>query len=306
MAQKISVIIPNFNGCDLLAKNLPSVIKHCPNCQIIVVDDASADDSVNFINKNFKKIKLIQLPKNKGFAYATNAGIKAADGNLVLLLNSDVAPRADFLKPALSLFAHDKVFAIGLADYSHEKGKIVVRGRGGGVFKKGFLEHFALVAESGETLWVSGGSGLFDKEKFLELGGFDEIFAPFYWEDIDLSFKAWKKGYLCLFEPNSKVNHFHQEGTIKKSKSDFYIRTVSYKNQFLFVWKNISDLLWLIQHLAWFPYHLVKALATLDLAFFIGFLWALSQIPSLVVSCQLSIVNCQLSDREVLNKFAKP
>src|SRR3972149_4612484 len=98
MAQKISVVIPNFNGYDLLAKNLPSILKHCPNCQIVVVDDASTDDSVNFINKNFKKIKLIQLPKNKGFAHAANIGVKAADGNLVLLLNSDVVPRVNFLK----------------------------------------------------------------------------------------------------------------------------------------------------------------------------------------------------------------
>ena len=307
MAQKISVVIPNFNGYDLLAKNLPSILKHCPNCQIVVVDDASTDDSVNFINKNFKKIKLIQLPKNKGFAHAANIGVKAADGNLVLLLNSDVVPRVNFLKTALPHFDDDKVFSVGLADLSHEKGKIVTRGRGGGVFERGFLKHFALTAESGETLWVSGGSGVFDKKKFLELGGFDEHFAPFYWEDIDLSFRAWKKGYLCLFEPNSKVNHFHQEGAIKKSKSDFYIRSVSYKNQFLFVWKNIPDPFWLIQHLAWFPYHFAKAVITFDLAFFTGFLWALSQIPQLVLNYpNTELSNYQLTDREVLGKFAKP
>ena len=152
MAQKISIIIPNFNGCDLLAKNLPSVIKHCPNCQIIVSDDASTDDSVNFLKKNFRKIKVIQLAKNQGFAAAVNRGVEAADGNLVLLLNSDVAPRVNFLKAALSHFDDDKVFSVGFADYSHEAKKIVVRGRGGGIFKKGFLEHFALAAKSDKTL----------------------------------------------------------------------------------------------------------------------------------------------------------
>ncbi len=69
MAQKVSVIIPNFNGRDLLARNIPQVVKHCKSCEIIVVDDASTDDSVIFIRKNFKKVKLVKLNKNQGFAF---------------------------------------------------------------------------------------------------------------------------------------------------------------------------------------------------------------------------------------------
>ena len=305
MEKKISVVIPNYNGSHLLKENLPAVVKNCPNYQIIVVDDASSDESVNFLHKNFRKIIIIQLKKNKGFANAVNVGVKRTSGDLILLLNSDVSPRANFLQFALAHFKDSKTFAVGLADYSHENKKIVIRGKGGGSFDKGFLEHFAQAATSGKTLWVSGGSGLFDKRKFLELGGFDTNFAPFYWEDIDLSFRAWQMGYMCLFEPRSKVDHFHQEGAIQKSKSEFFVKTVSYKNQFLFVWKNISDPLWLIQHLTWFPYHIAKAIVTFDLAFFAGFFWALGKIPDLVANFQLPIANCQLSDREVLNKFAR-
>src|SRR3990167_803601 len=170
---KISVVIPNYNGQDLLNKNLPKVIKTCPNCEIIVVDDASTDDSVDFLQKNFKRIKLIQLAKNKGFAHAVNEGVRKANGDLVLLLNSDVSPQANFLPPALSHFknesASQRIFAVGLADHSHENGKIVIRGRGGAIFDRGFVKHFALTSESGETLLVSGGSGFFVKRKFLEL-----------------------------------------------------------------------------------------------------------------------------------------
>jgi len=306
MEKKISVVIPNYNGSHLLEKNLPQVIKNCPNCQIIVVDDASTDDSADFLHKNFKQIKVIQLKNNQGFAKAANVGVQKASGDLVLLLNSDVSPQADFLKPAISHFKNPRIFAVGLFDLSHEDSKIVIRGRGGGFFKKGFVEHFALEAKSGETLWVSGGSGLFDRKKFLELGGFDTNFAPFYWEDIDLSFRAGRSGYVCLFEPKSSVDHFHQEGAIKKSKSGLFIKTVSFKNQFIFVWKNISDPLWLIQHLLWFPYHLVKAIITLDYAFFIGFLWAVCKLPKLILDYLPSTVHYQLTDREVLNKFAKP
>lgn len=305
MEKKISVIIPNFNGKGLLKKHLPTVVKNCSGCEIIIVDDGSSDDSVKFLKQNFPKMKVISLSKNQGFARAVNKGVGESIGDLVLFLNTDVAPRANFLKLALKNFKDKNLFAVALADLSHENGKIITRGRGGATFRKGFVEHFAQEPQKAETLWVSGGSGLFDKQKFLELGGFDPIFTPFYWEDIDLSFRARKKGYICIFEPDAKVDHYHSEGAIQSSKSAFFIKTVSYKNQFLFVWKNISDAKWLIEHLLWIPYHLAKALIIFDFAFFAGFLWALIKIPVLILNYSPITIHNSLSDREVFAKFAK-
>lgn len=346
MEKKISVIIPNYNGKHLLEKNLAKVIQNCKDCEIIIVDDASTDSSIEFIlseitpslgiemkqitseeerttterswesiSRTFKKIKIIKLTKNKGFAFAVNSGLKAAEGNLIVLLNSDVSPRESFLKASLKYFKDPTMFAVGFADLSHEGKRIAIRGRGCASFKKGFVTHYKSQPVSGETLWVSAGSGIFDKKKLLDLGGFDTIFAPFYWEDIDISFRAWQAGYKCIFEPKSKVDHFHEEGAIKKSKSAFFIKKVSYTNQILFVWKNISDPLWLIQHLLWLPYHFAKALMTFDVAFFAGFLWALIKVPSLIFDSSLIIHSPRevlakrghstLSDREVLARFEK-
>ncbi|MDP2633100.1 MAG: glycosyltransferase family 2 protein [Candidatus Curtissbacteria bacterium] len=306
MEEKISVIIPNYNGRELLAKNLPKVLENCPGCEVIVVDDASNDDSVAYIKKNYKRVKLLVNSKNAGFAKTVNCGVEKATGQYVLLLNSDVAPQKGFLQSAMESFSKEsqKTFAVGLSDFSHEEGKIIVRGRGGAKFIRGFINHYALPPKSGETLWVSGGSSLIDRQKFLELGGFDSIFAPFYWEDIDLSYRARKKGYLCFFDENSKVDHFHQEGAIKKSSSGFRIKSISYKNQFLFVWKNIEDYWWITLHLLWLPYHFARALINRDFAFFTGFLWALTKIPQLVLSSNFE-VHSSLSDREVLKKFEK-
>ena len=319
MAKKISVVIPNYNGSHLLSKNLTQVLKTCPGCEVIVVDDSSTDDSVKLIERNFRGIKLIRNKKNEGFSKSVNKGVKQSTGSLVLLLNSDVSPKQGFLQPALKHFKSLKdknLFAVGLCDLSHEDGQIVQRGRGGVKFTKGFITHFAARIKSGETLWVSGGSGLFNKEKFLELGGFDATFAPFYWEDIDLCFRAWKKGYKCLFGPASKVDHFHEQGIIKKRYSDFFIKSVSYKNQFLFVWKNIDDYFLIMQHILWQPYHFLKALLTFDLAFFLGFLWAVLKLPALVFNhspfTNLSYEalakwdHSSLSEKEVIKKFEKP
>jgi len=322
MAKKVSVIIPNYNGEELLSHNLPNVIKFCKACEIIIVDDASSDGSVKLIKKSYRDIKLIKNSRNLGFARSINIGVESASGDLVLLLNSDVSPREDFLDSALKQFKDKKLFAAALADFSHENGKIIKRGRGGAVFRKGFVSHFKLPSEFGETLWVSGGSGLFDKEKFKALGGFDPIYAPFYWEDIDLSFRAWQMGWRCIFEPKSQVDHFHEKGAIKKSSSKFFVKTVSYKNQFIFVWKNIEDYLLMIQHLLWLPYHFTKALLTFDLPFFTGFLWAIVKIPNLISDSSLPpearlplrseasaeggiTHHSSLSVKEILEKFEK-
>ncbi len=303
MAQKISVVIPNYNGKEILSKNLPLVLKYCPDFEIIIVDDASTDDSVQFVKDNFKKVKLVTFEKNQGFAVAANTGVNAASAPLVLLLNSDVCPTEGFLKEALVHFKSKEVFAVGLSDRSHEDDKIIIRGRGGVKFTKGFLLHFAKNPKAGQTFWVSGGSSLFDKKKFLELGGFDKIYAPFYWEDIDLCYRARKNGNVCLYEPKSEVDHYHQEGAIKRNYSAFYIKTVSYKNQFIFVWKNISDYSLIIKHILWLPYHFAKALLSQNLPFFVGFLWAISTIPHLIFNFQLQTTNYQLSDKEVLSGF---
>ncbi len=303
MEKKISIIIPNYNGSSLLEKNLPQVIKCCPNAQIIVVDDASTDDSTTLLKSKFKLITLLSLNKNRGFAWAANYGVQEAANDIVLLLNTDVTPRHNFLKNVLPYFINENVFAVALADYSHESGSIIVRGRGGANFKKGFLNHFELKIEKAETLWVSGGSGVYDRKKFLELGGFDTTFAPFYWEDIDLSYRAQKSGFVCHFEPSAKVDHYHAEGAIKKNKSEFLIKTSSYKNQFIFVWKNISDYSMLIAHILWLPIHMVKELIKLDVPFFIGLLWAITKIPSLILNASYN--NQKFTDKEVLSKFEK-
>ncbi len=93
---KISVVIPNYNGQKLLAKNLSKVIAVCKNCETIVVDDASTDDSVQFLQIKFPKVKIVKHKKNKRFAVACNSGVKAAQGEIVILLNSDVVPEKDF------------------------------------------------------------------------------------------------------------------------------------------------------------------------------------------------------------------
>jgi GT2 family glycosyltransferase len=280
----ISIVIPNYNGESLLRKNLPKVLDVVGNSEIIIADDASTDESLGALNGFGTKVRVLRNEKNLGFSSTVNRGVKAAKGDIIVLLNSDVIPEKGFLIPLLSHFKDDRVFAVGCMDKSIEFGKIVLRGRGTGQWKRGFLVHSRGEVNKTSTLWVNGGSGAFRKSMWEKLGGFNELYNPFYWEDIDLSYRALKSGYKILFEPKSVVVHEHEKGAIKKEYSPLRIKTIAYRNQFVFVWKNATDLNLQLAHLFWFPYHAVRACFRGDLAFLKGFCGAFNLLPKIIKS----------------------
>lgn len=265
-----SIIIPNYNGRKLLEKNLPEVIKSAPESEIIIVDDASTDDSVAFLSKNFPQVKIIEQKQNKRFAAACNAGAKAATGEIIVLLNSDVIPDKDFLSPLINHFRDEKVFSVSSKEID-SKGN--VSGRTEGEFRRGFLVHWRPEdQQSLTTLWNIGGSVAIDKQKFLQLGGFDEIYSPAYWEDIDLCWRAKKKGWKVFFEKKSIIHHNHEttNQTVFGTKK---LEIMSFRNSILFVWKNYKGMQ-LLQHFLWLPYHLIFTSYRSNGAFLVGFVQA--------------------------------
>ena len=280
--------------------------------EIIIVDDDSTDGSIEFINQftssrvhelrnkkareftssrvnglknslinnslinNKPIIKLIRNRKNSGFSSSVNQGVREAEGELLVLLNTDVYPEKGFLEPILPHFKDAKVFSVGMLDKSIEGDNIVRRGRGIGEWRRGMYVHRRGEVDKTDTAWVSGGSGAFRTSIWKKLSGFDEIYNPFYWEDIDLSYRAVKKGYKILFEPKSVVIHEHGKGIIKLNYNEQQIKTISYRNQFLFIWKN-ANFLHLILHFLWLPYHLIRFLFRFDFTFFFGFFWAIKR-----------------------------
>lgn len=282
---EISIVIPNYNGRRLLEKNLPAVLaatKSWP-AEVVVVDDASTDDSVGFLQKNYPQIRVVVHPQNLRFAAACNSGVAAASGKIVVLLNNDVAPEKDFLKPLLAHFANPQVFSVGCLEKDIVNGRVILSGRAEGEFTRGFLTHWRAADQTKTTtLWTTGGSMAVDRQKWLDLGGMDRLFRPAYWEDIDLSWRARQKGWQILFEPRSVVNHHHESTNIPAFGRP-QMKVFAYKNQFLFVWKNSHAGL-LGRHFLWLPYHFLKALASGDWLFFKGLVLALKQLPEVVKS----------------------
>lgn len=260
---KITIAIPNFNGRKLLENNLPNIVSSGAD-QILIIDDGSSDNSVEFLKQVFPSIDLLVNDRNLGFIPSVNKLFEEAIGDIVVLLNNDVWVEKDFLKSLTKHFENSKVFAVNL----HEKGE----GPAVAFWEDGFFEY-----KRGEeknviqkSSWASGGSAAFKKRIWQKLGGFDNFFAPFYWEDTDLSFRALKTGFEILWEPDSKVKHEH-ETTIKKSFNKRYISWVKQRNQMLFIWKNIHDPKLLSEH----RNNLTKRLFSFKLGYWIPYLWAL-------------------------------
>jgi GT2 family glycosyltransferase len=297
---KASIVIPNYNGKKLLAAHLAQVIRHAAGFEIIIVDDGSTDGSASFIKTDFPDVKVIELAQNRGFSTAVNIGVKAATSEVVVLLNTDIVPQAGFLEQLLPHFQDPQVFAVGCLDESAEKGGIEKRGRGIGSFTRGFLHHRRGSANDTNTLWASGGSSAFSKKLWTSLGGMDPLYNPFYWEDIDLSYRALKSGYRVLFEARSVVRHEHDVGSIKTQFSPGAIKRIAYRNQIIFVWKNITDSVYLLQHFVWLPYHFVSAVIKGDWQFILGLFDALLQLPWILTQRRHLKLFYRVRDEDVL------
>ena len=188
-----------------------------------------------------------------------------------------------------------QIFAVSFAQ-KEKNGSIV--GKNNIYWEKGFFQHKkAGDLKPGINGWAEGGSCMLNKNIYKEIGGFDSLFAPFYWEDIDLSYRAWKVGYEILFNPEIIVTH-HHESTIGKYFSPASIKSVAYRNQCIFIWKNIEDSSLLLSNVARLLFSL-PIMMFKDISYVKGFWSALLLLPKIL----RERTHSKISDKEILNMF---
>lgn len=299
-------LIPTYNGQELLQRYVPKVIEAMgKKDELIIVDDASGDSSVEWLTEQFCKVQstknnvesnkekgrskksklisyditppfgyfpaklpelsllkgktefghdisIIALANNQRFAAAVNIGFLFANNELVFLLNNDVVPQKTCLDNLHSHFTQSDVFAVTCLEYE-SLDKKEISGKNKLWFERGLFHHSkADTFHAGETAWASGGSSLFSKSKWLELKGFDSLFYPAYWEDIDISYRAHKRGWKVFFEPKAIVYHRHETTNIDVFGQKKMMQ-MSWNHADAFTWKhaNTSQKL---QFLFWRPY----------------------------------------------------
>jgi GT2 family glycosyltransferase len=318
----VSIVIPNWNGRNLLQRFLPSVFIAASRYQeqfekkveLIVVDDGSTDDSVGWFTKEYGEVPrtyIVVRAKNGGFVPAANSGFAAARHRVVFLINNDVSISPDAIAPLVRHFEDEKVFAVCCKAYRIETNEFDGAGKLG-TFKNGFWrvfenyevrdEHESPPGKRWPSFFGSGGYTAYDGKKLSLLGGFNEVLAPYYWEDVEICYRAWKRGWIVEYEPESTVYHLGS-ATMKKEISKSKLRVVAERNRLIMTWVNLHDPLWSIDHLGWLGLKLLGSALTLDLQMWRSFFQALRRLPQVLPARKIEKSSAVRSDRAIAAIF---
>lgn len=283
MNSTIDFVIPSFNGKYLLKKHLPQVFKNSDFLnKVIIIDNGSTDGTVDWLKETYPQVIIVKNESNLGFTKPINQGVAVSTAQFIVLLNNDVRPEQGYLKNILNFFKDEKVFAVSFNEDGSSWPEVKWDGKI--QFTRGENKtkpHF--------SAWASGGSAIFRRSIWDKLGGLNEIYAPFYWEDIDIGYRAWKMGYKVIWDNDSIVYHEH-ESTAKKIDPK-YLSLIKQRNELLFNWINIKDKDLINSHRRFLFSHILKHPGYLKV-----FLVAL--IRYIIKNKQLKFIK---SDREVLS-----
>ncbi len=228
---RVAVVILNFNGKQFLEQFLPSVTKHSANHKIIVADNNSSDDSVNFLKSNYPSVQIIQNASNTGFAQGYNNALKSVDAEYYVLLNSDVEVTANWIENVITLMDADQSIAAcqpKILDFNKRTTFEYAGAAGGFIDKYGYPfcrgrvfnnleEDKNQYNTSIEVFWATGACMFVRAKAFWEVGGFDgDYFA--HMEEIDLCWRLKNIGRKIYVEPKSIVYHVGG-GTLNKLSS---------------------------------------------------------------------------------------
>jgi GT2 family glycosyltransferase len=287
MSYSISVILPNYNGSHLLEENLPYLVESLGNItnEIIVVDDCSTDDSIDMLKQKYPDIKIITSESNEGFSATCNKGIKAASNELLCIVNTDVRFTADYFRNAIQYFEDTGLFAVkgDIINYQGDISNITTTETAPVLYyKKGFLrfnhgikpQNKEMTGKINEHFVLLGCCFVCDRKKALELGGFDEIYSPYYWEDADLAMRALEKGYRLLYPTDCKIYH-KTSSTIGTTRKKWHRQLVSYRNKLLFTWRHLHGSGYWLIHVLYTSVNILTRWLILDWKYYTALIWAI-------------------------------
>lgn len=248
---RTSVVILNWNGRKLLEQFLPSVLQHSlsDECNVIVADNDSSDDSLEFLKTHYPDLPVITLDKNWGFADGYNKALQQLDTEYVVLLNSDIETSPDWLNPLISYMdAHPETAAVQPKIRSYkEKNRFEYAGASGG-----FIDRYGYPFCRGRILdvveedhgqydteipifWATGACLCIRKKDYTEAGGLDGRFFA-HMEEIDLCWRLNARGRKVMCVPSSVVYHVGGASLSQNNPKKMYL---NFRNNLLMIYKNI-------------------------------------------------------------------
>ena len=297
-----SILVLNYNGLQFLEDCFASLglaTREGRDHDVYLVDNGSTDGSWEYMSQKFAWVKCIRASRNAyGFSY--NEVMPNVETEAIILLNNDVIVEPDFIPPLVEHLHLPDVFAVNTRILTADR--VTPQGsRTSGGYHHGLWWYKQLPdIDKTSTSFFVPNQCAYSRSKYMELGGFDELFWPLYHEDIDLSYRAWRRGWRILYEPKSVL--YHLGGQTSSAKGRIWHRTVETQNTFLLQWKNIDDPKMRREHLAWLPFRLARAAAQGDAPFIKGFQSAVSRLGSLKKQRAFEASARQISDQEAFSR----
>jgi GT2 family glycosyltransferase len=238
---QVSIIVVNWNGERFLKDCLGALSKQSyANCEIILVDNGSADNSVRFAKENFPEVKVVALSENTGFTGGNTAGLEVAQGAYIALVNNDARPEKTWLENLIHPMLEDRTIGICASKLIFEDPRILNSAGDGlttaGVgFNRGLGQNAAQFDTSESVFGACGAAVLYRRRLLDEIGFLDEDFY-LYDEDTDLNFRAQLAGWKCHYVPSAIVYHVANATARRLSDLHVYYHTRNLE----FVWvKNM-------------------------------------------------------------------
>jgi GT2 family glycosyltransferase len=233
----VSVVTPCWNGLELLKKNLPLILSLEGVSEWIISDDGSTDGSVQWVKENYPQVTIVARSKNEGFPKNVNTGAKIAKGEFIAIINQDLSPHRDAVTYTLPHFKNPKVAGVTFCETGE-------RGWGKVEWIHGWIETPYSQSDSSkahESFWGSGGETIYRRDVWENLNGYDEIFSPGYWEDIDLGYRLRKRGFTIMWEPRAIVESAKRGGSFSKRWQEDTLVRIKERNRLLTIWKNVTS-----------------------------------------------------------------
>ena len=307
---KADLFILNYNGESFIEESVASFLNAIGNsnhsCRLTVIDNESKDRSVEMIRKKFSNIPI--LPMTNRVLCSFNEAAKKSDAEIVFLLNNDLKADAQFIDPVIDVFRkHEDAFLVAsksfLYDGSYEGGLSIPTMRFG-FFGTTCRFHGCEERKNQFGITFSAGFGAFHRRRFLELGGYDDLYLPGRLEDADLTFRAWKKGWKCYYEPQSVLYHMGGK-SFKERFGERGTMEIAHRNTFLFMWKNITANSYWAKHYLFLIPRILGLLLRGRAEFLTGFAKALGRFSNaLRRRDEEKTKQYQLSDQEVFSIFS--
>jgi len=279
------IIVLNYKGTELLPQCLPSIVEaaqyaSCPT-QVTVLNNPGGQDGLDYVEKQFPEVQIERSPVNR-ILCSYNDYVKKVTESVVILLNNDIRVDKNFADPLINKFKDDpntflvapRVMTFDGEAIEAAKSKAGIRF---GLFwcnarYPGYQEEAMQPSET-----YSSGFGAFSRQKFIELGGYDDRYLPGIMEDVDLCYRARQKGYRLYYAPTSVLFHIGRV-SFKKAFGERETDIVAHRNTFLFMWKNFKGFTFWVSHIFFLPFRLLFAVCRGNSAMILGFVRAVRSV----------------------------